>query len=228
MKWTQAAFLLVGAVALAGGQASAQTDVAASIYGAFTGTTTANNMIQSPSNAAGGLLEVRHITKPWFGYEGTYSYNRANQTYSENSYAVCGVCNVSTIWTQVSNNAHEVTGDWVASLKIRNFRPFALTGGGLLFDAPSGQATTTTDVTACGGPVGCKLGATTTTTSASTTIRAVYVYGAGVDWGLLPHIGLRLQYRGNLYQAPNLTKLYTSSNAFTHTAQPMIGVYFRR
>lgn len=229
MKWAQAAFLLAGAIALAGGRASAQTDVAASIYGAFSGTITANGTIQSPSNAAGGLLEVRHIAKPWYGYEGTYSYNRANQTYSENSYAVCGVCNASTIWTQVSNNAHEVTGDWVASLKIKNFRPFALTGSGLLFDAPSDQATTTTDITMCGGGTpGCIPGATTTSASASTTIKAVYVYGAGVDWGLLPHIGLRLQYRGNLYQAPNLTKLYTSSNAFTHTAEPMIGVYFRR
>jgi len=228
MKWMQTAFLLAGAVALAGGQASAQMDVAASIYGAFSGTTTASGTIQSPSNAAGGLLEVRHIAKPWFGYEGTYSYNRANQTYTEKSFAVCGVCDVSTIWTQVSNNAHEVTGDWVVSLKAGKFRPFALTGGGLLFDAPSGQAITTTDVTACGGFAGCKLGTTTTTTSASTTIKGVYVYGAGVDWRLLPHIGLRLQYRGNLYQAPNLTKLYTSSNAFTHTAEPMIGVYFRR
>jgi outer membrane cobalamin receptor len=53
------------------------------------------------------------------------------------------------------------------------------------------------------------------------------VYGAGLDWGLIPHIGLRFQYRGNLYKAPDLSTLYTSSGAFTHTAEPMIGVYFR-
>ena len=45
------------------------------------GTTNGNNTTQSPSNAAGGLLEVRHIAHPWLGYEGTYSFNRANQTY---------------------------------------------------------------------------------------------------------------------------------------------------
>jgi len=55
----------------------------------------------------------------------------------------------------------------------------------------------------------------------------VFVYGAGLDWGVLPHLGLRFQYRGNLYKAPDLTKLYTSTNRFTHTAQPMIGAYFR-
>lgn len=55
-------------------------------------------------------------------------------------------------------------------------------------------------------------------------------YGIFVDWissGGLPLIGLRFQYRVNLYRAPNLTRLYTSVGAFTHTAEPMIGAYFR-
>jgi hypothetical protein len=38
---------------------------------------------------------------------------------------------------------------------------------------------------------------------------------------------LRFQYRGNLYKAPDLTRLYTSTNVFTHTSEPMIGAYFR-
>lgn len=202
-KWMQRAFLLIGLAALAGATAYAQTDVAASLYGAFSGTTTANGVAQSPSNAAGGLLEVRHISKPWFGYEGTYSFNRANQTYTGTSSCPVIGC-PSTDKTPISANAHEVTGDWVASLKVMNFRPFALAGGGILFDAPvSGQSST------------------------STSTKPVFVYGGGVDWTLLPHIGLRLQYRGNLYKAPNLTNLFTSTNAFTHTAEPMIGVFFR-
>ena len=203
-KWMQRAFLVIGLAALASLAAHAQTDVAASLYGAFSGTTTGNNITQSPSNAAGGLLEVRHIAHPWFGYEGTYAFNRANQTYRFTIPPLCpagtGPCGLQA----VSANAHEVTGDWVASLKISNLRPFALAGGGLLLDVPSsGQSST------------------------STTTKPVFVYGAGLDWGLLPHIGVRLQYRGNLYKAPDLTNLFTSSNAFTHTAEPMIGVYFR-
>jgi opacity protein-like surface antigen len=75
---------------------------------------------------------------------------------------------------------------------------------GVLFNQPSsGQNDTTSDT------------------------KPVFVYGAGLDWGLLPHLGVRLQYRGNLYKAPDLTTLYTSTDAFTHTAEPMIGVYFR-
>jgi opacity protein-like surface antigen len=101
-------------------------------------------------------------------------------------------------------NAHEVSADWVASVKVRNLRPFALAGGGLLFDVSSGGQTDT-----------------------STAAKPVFVYGAGLDWGLIPHIGLRFQYRGNLYKTPDLTTLFTSTGAFTRTAEPMIGAYVR-
>ena len=210
-KWMQTALLLAGLAAMCGTAAYAQTDVAASLYGTFTGTASGatfpgTGTIQSPSNAAGGLLEVRHISKPWVGYEGTYAFNRANQVYTAAvvplACPIGGPC--GPVPAIVSANAHEVTGDWVASVKISSFRPFALAGGGILFDAPSGGQTSTT-----------------------TTTKPVFVYGAGVDWRLIPHIGLRLQYRGYLYKAPDLTTLFTSTGVFTHTAEPMIGVYFR-
>lgn len=186
------------------------TDVAVSLYGAFSGTTNGNHTTQSPANAAGGMVEVRHIVNPIIGYEGTYSFNRANQTYS--TLLVCPGTNCPiTSTTAVSADAHEVTGNWVASVKIANLRPFALAGGGLLFNQPSGGITSTN--------------APSTSTNSST--KGVFDYGAGLDWGLLPHLGLRFQYRGNLYKAPDLTKLYTSTGAFTHTSEPMIGVYFR-
>jgi opacity protein-like surface antigen len=199
------AFLLAGLAALSGAVAMAQTTVAASVYGAFSGATSGNGTKESPSNAAGGIIEVRHISNPLVGYEGTYSFNRANQAYT-----TTGVfCPVSAIPcgpqpAPVSANAHEITADWVASVKLSNLRPFALAGVGVLLNEPSsGQSNTTSDT------------------------RPVFVYGAGLDWGLLPHLGVRLQYRGNLYKAPDLTRLYTSTDAFTHTAEPMIGVYLR-
>lgn len=198
--------LAFGLIACTSSAAHAQTDLALSVYGSFPGATNGNGVAESPSNAAGGIVELRHIRNPIIGYEATYSWNRANQSYSSAS-DVCPVatpqCNPSQS-TSVSANAHEITGDWVASLKVAQFRPFALAGVGVLLNQPSGdQANTTSDT------------------------KGVFVYGAGLDWGLLPHLGVRLQYRGNLYKAPDLTSLYTSTNAFTHTSQPMIGVYFR-
>jgi opacity protein-like surface antigen len=203
-----------------------RTDVAVSLYGAFSGTTTGNGVTQSPSNAAGGMFELRHIANPILGFEATYSFNRANQTYFSTLECPGTNCPQSTT-TPVSANAHEVTGDWVPSVKVANLRPFAVLGIGLLLNVPtSGQVNSTVIVgcapmqTVCAGPA-------TTSTSTTTNVKPVYLYGAGLDWGLLPHIGLRFQYRGSLYHAPDVTKLYTSSGAFTHTAEPMIGAYLR-
>jgi opacity protein-like surface antigen len=147
------------------------------------------------------MIELRHISNPLVGWEATYSYNRDNQKYSS---ACEGVTCTAIAPQSVSANAHEVTGDWIASVHIANLRPFALAGVGLLFNQPTGNVSSTTSQT-----------------------KPVFVYGAGLDWGVFPHLGLRFQYRGNLYKAPDLTRLYTSTNAFTHTSEPMIGAYFR-
>ena len=198
------AFFLL--VFLSGGVAQAENDVAASLYGAFSAKTSGNNTNQSPSNQAGVLFELRHISNPLVGYEVTYSYNRANQTYSSLLGPNPGLCPGSGCPAPVSvpANAHEVTADWLVSFGVANLKPFLLGGGGLLLNVPASS----------GG-------------STSTSTQGVFVYGGGLDWGLLPHLGLRLQYRGNLYKAPDLTKLYTSTNRFTQTAEPMIGAYFR-
>jgi opacity protein-like surface antigen len=217
-------FLLAVTLAVAPSFASAQTSVAASVYGAFSGTTNGNGTQQSPANQAGGLFELRHISNPILGLEGTYSFNRADQSYSNLFYPPVNVCPAPcSPYTQtlhVPANAHEITADWVPSLHIANVRPFGILGVGVLLNVPSGtQSETTTN--------GAGAQTTSVSTGASTKITGVYVYGAGLDWGLIPHIGLRLQYRGNLYKAPDLSTLYTSTDAFTHTAEPMIGIYFR-
>lgn len=183
---------------------SAQTDVGLSLYRAFNGTTTSNGVQVSPSNSAGGLFELRHIANPILGFEGTYSYNRANKTYTSCASGVSGCVPTST--AAVKAAAHEVTLDWVPSVGLATFRPFGVLGVGLLLNVPdSGNSYVET----------------------KTSSKAVYVYGAGLDWTVIPHFGLRFQYRGNLYQQPNVTKLYTSSKTFTHTAEPMIGIFFR-
>ena len=160
---------------------------------------------QSPSNAAGGLIELRHISNPLVGYEASYSFNRANQHYEANySCPAAGSTCPAPLPITVPANAHQIALNWVVSAHVMNIRPFALAGVGVLLDEVSGS------------PSG-----------SSSTVKPVYIYGAGVDWGLLPHIGLRLQYRGNLYKAPDLAGAFSSTDRFAHTGQPMIGAYFR-
>ena len=195
--------LLVLAAAFAA-SASAQTSVGLNLYGAFNQSTSGNNTAQSPSNSAGGLIELRHIANPLLGFEATYSYNRANQHYSFVNPPPGNPCPPRGCTVEsVKANAHELTVDWIPSVPIGNLRPFGVLGLGLLLNQPTGSQSSTT-----------------------TSNQPVYVYGAGLDWGLLPHLGLRFQFRGNLYKAPHLTTLYTSTDAFTRTAEPMIGAYF--
>lgn len=223
-------FLLL-ALAACAAAAPAQTSLSLSAYGAFSGATTGNGTQQSPANQAGGLIELRHIANPILGFEAAYSFNRADETYQTslagNPPCPSSGCSVST--ESVKANAHEITADWVPSLHLANLRPFGVLGVGLLLDVPSESQATVTTVDYCAAPAfgSCPATTPTTTTSpTSTSTKPVYVYGAGLDWGLLPHLGLRLQYRGNLYSAPNVTKIFASANTFTHTAEPMIGVYF--
>jgi opacity protein-like surface antigen len=210
--------------------AFAQTSVALSGYGTFSGTTSGNGTAVSPANQAGGIIEVRHISNAILGFEATYSFNRANQTYTSPAVAyTAGTCPVSDCGTStetVRGNAHEITLDWVPSIGIGSLRPFGVLGVGALLDVPSQSEVTVTSTGSCPAGVCTGPGVATNTSPTSTSAQAVYVYGAGLDWGLLPHLGLRLQYRGNLYQAPNVTNLFSSANAFTHTAEPMIGAYF--
>lgn len=108
-----------------------------------------------------------------------------------------------TSLNSVKADAHEFGADWVVSLPVLNFRPFLLAGAGVIdFKPVAGQ------------------------TNVQNQARPVFVYGAGLDWGVLPHFGLRAQFRGNLYHAPDLLKTATSTDAFTHNSEPMIGAYF--
>ncbi len=54
---------------------------------------------------------------------------------------------------------------------------------------------------------------------------AAFVYGAGLDWTLHPHLGLRFQYRGNLYEPAHLTDAFTSTNALTQAAEPVVAPF---
>ena len=170
--------------------AHAQTDVAASVYGSFSGTTEGNGTVQSPSNSAGYLLELRHISNPLVGYELNYSFNRANQNYDN--------------LQEVKAAAHQVGADWIVSFPVLMLKPFVLAGGGLIFFRPDGNQTGSTSDT-----------------------KPVFVYGAGVDWTVIPHFGVRFQYRGNLYHAPDVSHAFSSSGELAHAAEPMIGAYLR-
>jgi opacity protein-like surface antigen len=148
---------------------------------------------------------LHHQSNPLVGYELTYAWNRASQNYSggQACTATLPTQQCFTFSQHVPADAHEVTADWQVGFHIVNFRPFALAGVGLIFNDPTGG------------------------TGTQSQAKPVFVYGAGVDYGVLPHLGLRFQYRGNVFKAPQLATAFSSTNRFSQNAQPMIGAYLR-
>ncbi len=237
-KFIATAFLLLSVAACLTpfAYAQKQTDIAGSVYGAFNGTTSVYSEIQSPSNSAGAMLEFRHIHNSLVGFEATYSYSRASQKYSDASptYPPCpppGGCLSYTLPATVSANANALTGDWVISRTADKVRPFALAGGGVLLVTPSAHSgggymfVRPNGPTSTSGPTGQNL--------TSTATEFLFVFGGGLDWKLSQRIGIRMQYRYTTYKAPMLatTNLYTggsaSSNHYTHSQQPALGIYYR-
>ncbi len=225
--------LFVAAVSVALGSASlhAQTDVAANLYATINKSTNGTSsyivpgsysptfgVSQTTRNSVGVMLEVRHFFAPLIGIEATYSFHPANQKYgfAPTPQKYSGAVSPAS-FASVSARAQQFTVDWIPSMKIGKLRPFGVAGVGALWVSPSSSQVPVSNIFTPGN------------TSSSTS--SVYVYGAGLDIATLPHLGLRLQYRGDIYKAPDLlvttTQVDGNTNSWTHTAEPMIGVYFR-
>ena len=178
-----------------------ETDLGLSFYRTFTASTRGNGTLQTPSNATGAMAEFRHIQNPLVGYEVTYGFNRANQSFAPNPGA-CGFnCDNKPVTHTV--DASLVGLDWIASMKKGNISPFAVGGMGFFIAAP-----------------------TENLPEMNTVVRIMYTFGGGVDVGLLPRAGLRLQYRDNVYKAPDVDVDYGATDTFTHTGEAEVGVYF--
>jgi hypothetical protein len=209
--WMQGAFVVVVAAALCGATAQAQTDVALSGYRTITSSSSGSGTKQTPTDSEGGLIEWRHIQNPLVGYEFEVSFNPANESYIAPSATPPSCFPTGPTGTppncqplKVSGKATHFGVNWVLSKKIGNVRPFALGGIGLMVTVPGSSPY-----------------------SVNTVVRPDFIYGGGVDWTFLPHFGLRLQVRGNMTKAPNLSDLFNSTTKYTQIYEPMAGVFYR-
>ncbi len=200
--WMQGAFVVVVAAALCGATAQAQTDVALSGYRTITSSSSGFGTQQTPTDSEGGLFELRRIKNPLVGYEFEVSFNPANQAYAPKTGACGLVCAEPAL--SVSGKATQFGVNWVVSMKAGKLRPFALGGIGMMITVPGSSPY-----------------------SVVTVVRPDFIYGGGVDWNFEKHFGLRLQVRGNMTKAPNLSALYTSTTAYTQIYEPMAGVFYR-
>jgi opacity protein-like surface antigen len=195
---------LLGAVLLLASSAKAQeggfmrNEVGVQGTGFFTKDSQQNGTLQHSTNTGGFLVNYRFHINGWLAAEASYGYDRNTQQ----SFTPGGNFGVQA-------NTHQATGALVANLpiSIARMRPYVLAGAGALVFDPTGNA---------GGIA----------SGTQRQARPAFVYGGGVDYRLVRHVALRLEYRGFVYDRPDFGIAALSSNVTTHTAQPSAGLVF--
>jgi opacity protein-like surface antigen len=107
----------------------------------------------------------------------------------------------------VRADMHEVTGSFVFHIpaRIRNVRPYFLAGGGALVFDPVDNFQP----------------------GIERQTRGTFVYGGGVNFDITHNFGMRAEYRGLVYKAPDFNVSTLNLDKFTHLAQPSVGFYYR-
>src|SRR3984957_10927606 len=187
---------LLGVVLLLASSARAQEDgfmrneVAVQGTGFFTKDSQQNGTLEHSTNTGGFLLNYRFHINGWLAAEASYGYDRNTQE------SVTPGGNFG-----IQANVHQTTGALVVNLpvSVHRLRPYVLAGAGSLVFDPTGNA---------GGFV----------SGAERQARPAFVYGGGVDYRLVRHVALRLEYRGFVYDRPDFGIADLGSNINTHTA----------
>jgi outer membrane immunogenic protein len=138
----------------------------------------------------------------------SYQFNNwagveGNYGYTRNNQNYFGTFGQSS----VRSDFHEVTGSFVfhIPLRVANVRPYALAGGGALIFDPVDNFSNGIDRQA----------------------RGTFVYGGGANFDVTRNFGIRAEYRGLVYKAPDFKVDALNLDKFTHLAQPSAGFYFR-
>jgi opacity protein-like surface antigen len=195
---------LLGAVLLLASSARAQEDgfmrheVGVQGTGFFTKNSQQNGTLEHSTNTGGFLVNYRFHFNGWLAAEASYGYDRNTQE----SFTSGGNSGIQA-------NVHQATGALVVNLpvSVHRMRPYVLAGAGALVFDPTGNA---------GGFV----------SGAQRQARPAFVYGGGVDYRLVRHVALRLEYRGFVYDRPDFGIAALSPNLTTHTAEPSAGLVF--
>lgn len=158
-----------------------------------------NGIADSASKAGGGEASFRHSFHWWLGYEAAYTYTRYHENYT-------GVPGYPEQVFGVQHNQHDFSGSYYVHGPTVFVQPFALVGVSALIMSPSLN------------------GGQNVPWRAEPGVN----FGVGANVPVMTsHIGLRLEYRGVYYKAPDFGESYLTTNAYRVTSEPMAGVYIK-
>lgn len=113
---------------------------------------------------------------------------------------------------RVSTGITEFSGDYVLSpMHMQHWEPFLFGGAGALRFSPG---STFINGLQSSFPVKQETGMT-------------FIYGAGTDYNFWKFLGVRLQYRGLIFKAPNFGQPNLATHAKGHMAEPAIGLVIK-
>lgn len=202
-----------------------QTDLSVGIYGQltdtrmpttispYTGGVTTTQTIQAASTSPGVFTTFHQSFKPWLGYNVNFGYTRFSENYSYGIDSVPTPPATSPVHSTYSQgslrtNMTDLTIAWVFNGphngRLTTFGQF---GGGGLFFLPVDRVL----------PLSYR--------PATYQTRPTMIFGAGINYKLTGHLGLRAEYRGLFYKSPDfglppgnsynfpMTRLFTVTNA---------------
>ena len=160
--------------------------------GFFPGGTSKGSLTTKPTASGGVMAGFRANVTNRFAIEGDYDYFRNDQKFV-----------LSGGMTRIPINVHSVTAVAVVKLPSwREFKPFALAGGGVMvFDPRNAE-------------------------NGNSQSRGTFVYGGGFDLPvpMTKHVAFRAQYRGFVYKDPDFDSGTLKTAKYTHAAVPSAGL----
>ncbi len=223
MKWMKIALFCLGTAAVSAVAAQAQnaqpssrpaqpaarasqvqpeTDVAFTGFYAINKSSTGRGTTQTVDNSAGGMVNFRHISSPFIGFEGYYGYSSIHETFAPTPGACGFTCNNAP--EKAPTKLSQAGIAWVITHQMGKMEPFAEGGITFMIFEPNNDVFNNNSV-----------------------VRLGYTIGGGTDMAVSPRFGVRLQVRDIIYKQPNLVFGYAATGNFTNSVQPMGGVYFR-
>jgi len=165
--------------------------------GDFSRQSSGNGIVLDPTDSGGFLATYNFFYWQRQAIELNYGHTSNSQNYT-----------FGGLSSPLNASIHEFTAAYVfAPFRARKFSPYLMAGGGALAFDPKNAANTVTP-------------------GAGSQTRGAFLYGAGVDYKLLRHVALRLQYRGLGYKAPNFGVSALSTGGWGHIAEPGVGIVF--
>jgi opacity protein-like surface antigen len=159
---------------------------------------TGTSLTDQSTRSGGFQASYSYQFNKWTGADVGYGQFRFTQSYSSDLGSA-----------SVQSDLRQGTTDFVfhAPELLSRIHPYAVAGVGALRFMPTGNANNIE--------------------GASTETRSAFIYGGGADIDISKRVGIRADYRGFKFKAPDFELAELTTNVQTRISEPSIGVYFR-